>query len=206
MALPGSALEIVEEFETVEGRDSWFTPWGGPPDVRSLTRVGETVFVNVHVGGIVRGDGDKQWEPTLDISTDVHEVKAAGDTLLAACAIGFAQSDDLGNTWTFDDEGLHATYARAVAANSSFVFMSVAHGPRGGDATIYRKLRDGSQNFERCDLPSFRHNIDTGRLDANDAVIAFGTGDGDVYASGDGGLAWERVATDLPPITYLFIE
>ena len=198
--LRGSDLVSDEAFESVEGREEWFTPWGGPPDVRSMTRLDSVMFVNVHVGGIVRSVGESKWEPTVEIGTDVHEVKAAGDAVIAACAVGFASSTALGTTWEFDDVGLHATYARAVAASSEWFFMSVAHGPRGGDAAIYRKARHGSTGFARCDLPSFSDNIDTGCLEATDDLVAFGTRDGDVFTSFDQGMTWQRAASGLPSI------
>lgn len=196
----GDALRMVEAFEEVSGRDDWFTPWGGPPDVRSLAQGAGAVLVNVHVGGIVKGGGESGWRPTLDISADVHEVRALGDTLVAACAVGLAESHDGGGSWSFDERKLHATYARAVAGTSDALYMSVALGPRGGDAGIYTKERAPGAIFRRCDLPSFSDNIDTGCLVATDDLVAFGTRDGAVYASRDRGTTWEAIALDLPEI------
>lgn len=200
----GRALDRIDAFENVEGRDRWFTPWGGPPDVRSLAAspAGE-VYVNVHVGGIVKGDGDQTWEPTIDISVDVHEIRFSGELLVAACAIGLAESGDGGYAWNYDDEGLHARYARAIAVGDDFVFMTVAHGPSGGDAALYRQPCDGSTGFERCDLPSFPDNIDTGSLDALGADVAFGTRDGEVFHSSDHGATWTKLADTLPSVTHL---
>lgn len=197
------ALAQVDDFETVEGRTDWFTPWGGPPDIRSIAidAAGE-LFVNVHVGGIVKGSGDK-WEPTVDISADVHEVRIAGDRIVAACAVGLVESGDGGYAWSFDDEGLHATYARAIAAGGDVLFMSVSRGPRGGDAAIYRQPLDGTSPFERCDLPAFTDNIDTGCLDALGDDVAFGTRDGEVFHSSDHGITWSRVSDTLPSVTHL---
>ncbi|MGH2729557.1 MAG: hypothetical protein ACRDJI_03000 [Actinomycetota bacterium] len=49
------AVELVESFEVAEGRNDWYTPWGGPPDVRSIAADDSgAIFVNVHVGGILR--------------------------------------------------------------------------------------------------------------------------------------------------------
>jgi hypothetical protein len=201
----GDRLETVESFERVRGREEWFTPWGGPPDVRSLAQAGADVFVNVHVGGIVRGEGTSAWRPTVDISTDVHEVITSRNTVMAACAVGFAQSDDRGETWSFDDRDLHATYARAIAATSDAIYMSVSRGPRGGDAAVYKKDRTRGASFERCDLPDLTHNIDTGCLAATDDLVAFGTRDGEVLASGDAGANWDVVASGLAEVRHLTI-
>src|SRR5438445_55393 len=34
--LIGTGLASIPSFETVEGRDAWYTPWGDPADVRSI--------------------------------------------------------------------------------------------------------------------------------------------------------------------------
>ena len=206
LRLSNHGLEEVSGFEEVEGRDGWFTPWGGPPDVRSLAAGPDgELYVNVHVGGIVKGAGEK-WEPTLDIGADVHEVRTSGNLIVAACAVGLAESGDGGFAWNYDDEGLHATYARAIAVGDDYLFMSASHGPRGGDAAIYRQPCDGDRAFERCELPSFEDNIDTGCLDALGEVAAFGTRAGEVYASTDHGDSWSVVAEDLPPVQHVVIE
>ena len=204
LAFRDDRLEHVVAFENVAGRDEWFTPWGGEPDVRSIAADG-SVYVNVHVGGIVKGDGDSTWEPTLDISTDVHEVRIAGDLLVAASARGLAESGDGGYAWSIDGEGLHSTYARAIAVGGDHLFISVSHGPRGGDGAIYRQPCDGDRAFERCDLPSFRHNIDTGCLDAVDDLVAFGTLEGDIFTSEDQGSTWQHTSSMLPAIRHLVI-
>ncbi|HEY7874725.1 MAG TPA: hypothetical protein VIG64_06345, partial [Actinomycetota bacterium] len=203
--LHGEGLETVASFEDVAGREDWFTPWGGPPDVRSMAQAGEDVFVNVHVGGIVRGDGRSGWQPTLDIGNDVHEVIAVDGRLMAACAVGFAESEDRGKTWTFDDDGLHATYARAVAASAYAIYMSVAQGPRGGDAAVYRKERVAGATFERCDLPSFPHNIDTGCLAATEDLVAFGTREGDLFALRGRDAIWETIGSGYAEIRHVAI-
>ena len=208
----GGSLDAVDAFAEVEGHEDWFTPWGGPPAVRSLAATNDGVlFANVHVGGIVRSDGSGAWRPTLDISTDVHEVKVDHhrDLVVAACAIGFAESGDRGFAWSFDDEGLHATYARAIALCDDYVLMSVSRGPRGGDAAIYRQPIDGSETFLRCEagLPeSFDDNIDTGCLDARGREAVFGTGDGELFHSLDEGESWEKIADNLPPIRHVVLR
>lgn len=42
----------VTSFDDAPTRSAWHTPWGGPPDVRSMAVAADgTVYVNVHVGG-----------------------------------------------------------------------------------------------------------------------------------------------------------
>ncbi|MDQ3985708.1 MAG: glycoside hydrolase [Actinomycetota bacterium] len=206
----GNAI-VVDEFETMAGRDDWFTPWGGPPDVRSLASdsVG-VVYANVHVGGIARSkDGGRTWAPTIDIYSDVHEVTAADGAVLAACARGLAVSRDEGETWKFHAENLHATYARAVGRAGNSILMTACVGPHGGRAAVYRRDLDGHGAFEKCEqgLPEwFGDNIDTGCLATLGRKTAFGTSDGEVYVSVDAGGSWRRAASGLPPIRWLALD
>jgi hypothetical protein len=208
--LTDGALEPVEAFDAAEGRDSWYTPWGGPPDVRSISEWGEDVYVNVHVGGILHtGDNGATWSPTVDIDADVHQVATADGLVLAAGARGLLTSTDKGATWSLRTDGLDAGYSRAVVVCGDRVLLSASEGPRGGRAGVYRgDLASGA--FERCrtGLPEwFDENIDTYCLDAlNDgSYAAFGTADGRVYGSDDGGLRWLELITGLPSVQHLLL-
>jgi hypothetical protein len=198
----------VDAFESAPGRDEWFTPWGGPPDVRSLAEDGRgTLYCNVHVGGILRSDdGGATWTPTIDIRSDVHEVITAGGDVMAATALGLATSTDKGVSWEFDDRSLHATYARAIAVAGDTVLMSVSSGPRGDASTIYRRPLDAPGGFVRCggELPEwFSDNIDTGCLAALGENVAFGTEDGRLFLSDDSGRTFTRIAENLTPVRWV---
>lgn len=208
--LAAGRLDRVQSFEAVEGRHAWYTPWGDPADVRSIAadRASvEAVYVNVHVGGVVRSRAaDRSWRPTLDIETDVHQVlahPARPGTVLVAAAEGFGVSRDGGDSWEFVTAGMHAHYLRAVAVSEETVLVSASTGHHGRRSAIYRKPLDGDAAFERCrrGLPEwFSDNIDTGCLAAAGPVVAFGTEDGRVFRSPDGGATWELVAKGLPAV------
>jgi hypothetical protein len=208
--LTGSSLEPVVSFDAAEGRDTWYTPWGGPPDTRSISEWGDDVYVNVHVGGILHtSDRGATWNPTIDIDADVHQVATAEGLVLAAGARGLSTSTDKGATWSLRTDGLEAPYSRAVVVCGDRVLVSASDGPRGRRAGVYRAdLVSGG--FERCraGLPEwFDDNIDTYCLDAlNDGSYAvFGTGDGRIYGSDDGGLTWLELITGLPPVQHLLL-
>ena len=129
-------LVPVDSFETVDGRETWHTPWGDPADVRSIAvDLDGAIYVNVHVGGVVRSrDAGRSWTPTVDIAADVHQVIAhptRAGTVLAAAAQGFGVSRDGGDSWRFITEGMDAFYARAVAVAGETVLVSTSTGPRG---------------------------------------------------------------------------
>ena len=172
--------DLIEDqgFAEASGRADWYTPWGGPPDVRSMAVDGaNTLFVNVHVGGIVRCD-DTGPSPTLDIHADVHQVIADPSVegrVLAACARGLGQSTD-GRVFTYRDDGLHAPYCRAVTLTGDTVLISTSTGPRSTQARLYRSdLTSGP--FEHCGngLPDwFDDNLDTHCLTVHDGSVYAG--------------------------------
>jgi photosystem II stability/assembly factor-like uncharacterized protein len=205
-------LVPVESFETVDGRETWHTPWGDPADVRSIAvDVDGAIYVNVHVGGVVRSrDAGRSWTPTVDIAADVHQVIAHPTRtriVLAAAAQGFGVSRDGGDSWRFITDGMDASYARAIAVAGDTVLVSTSTGPRGHRAALYRTLLDGDEMFVRCSdgLPWFESNIDTGCLAAQGSLVVFGTDDGRLFRSLDGGAHWGLLSEGLPRITAVSI-
>jgi len=204
-------LETVMSFESVEGRDGWYTPWGGPPDVRSIANWDENVYVNVHVGGIPHtADGGETWNPTIDVDADVHQVTTSERLVIAACAGGVAVSSDRGATWTYRTDGLDTGYSRGVAVCGDVLLASASRGPRGGGAAVYRGALDADGAFERCrdGLPeAFDGNIDTYRLDALrlGTVAAFGTEGGQVFVSHDAGATWSHLADGLGEVRRVLV-
>ena len=208
--LAGETLEPVVAFDHAEGRDTWYTPWGGPPDTRSIANWDDDIYVNVHVGGILHtDDGGETWTPTIDVDADVHQVTTAEGMVLAACAGGLASSADRGATWTHRTDGLEARYSRAVAVCGDAVLVSTSNGPRGGRAALYRGNLAGG-TFERCRtglLEWFDENIDTYCLDAlpDGSFAAFGTSDGRLYDSTDQGATWAERASGLQPVQRVLV-
>lgn len=201
----------INGFESVEGRSDWYTPWGGSPDVRSMA-VGQSgeLYVNVHVGGILRSDDQgRSWQPTIDFHADVHQVQTIPtrpNMVLAATAVGLAISQDRGKSWSFDRANLHAEYSRAIAVCDDTILMTTSMGPHGGKAAIYRRPLHEPGKFEKCKqgLPEwFTDNINTGTLATLKNTAVFGTCDGQIFLSEDAGLMWKQIAVDLAPILCL---
>jgi hypothetical protein len=208
----GGRATRIRGFDRVPSRAAWYTPWGGPPDVRSLARdAAGARYANVHVGGILRSEDGVRWAPTaIDIDADVHQVIAhpeAPGRLLAATAVGLAESADGGASWRFDDEGLHAAYCRAVAIAGDALLLSASRGPGGREAALYRRpLAGGRFERVRAGLPTwFAGNLDTGCLDAIGDLAALGTEDGRVFVSADAGRTWEERAAGLAPVCCLVL-
>lgn len=205
-----AAAAFVDGFDTAPGRERWYTPWGGPPDVRSITEDRAAVYVNVHVGGVLRSlDGGASWQPTIEISADVHRVVTGGGNVYAACARGLCISSDAGETWRTAAHGLHATYCRSVAVCGSTLLLSASDGPSAGRAAVYRST-DGAQTFERCrsGLPDwFDGNVDSLCLDAlpDGGLCAFASESGELFTSTDQGATWSRLAQGLGAVSCVLV-
>jgi len=208
LRLEDGRLTPITSFDRAEGRGAWHTPWGAPADVRSISAARDgAVYVNVHVGGVLRSrNSGASWQPLLDIEHDVHQVQAPADHLnivLVAAYDGFGISRDGGDTWTWQNDGLHAHYCRAVAVAGDTVILSASAGHHGGRAALYRRALEEQGEWERCaaGLPEwFSNNVDTGCVAARGNIVAIGTEDGCVFLSADAGRRWECVAKGLAPV------
>lgn len=200
--LEDGSLVDYDAFAAAPGRDKWHTPWGGPPDVRSMSEAADgTVYINVHVGGILRFD-NAGFTPTVDIDSDVHQVTAHPDTpdvIAAATAYGLAVTTN-GHDFEFRTDGLTHRYSRAVAIDGDTVLVSSSRGPRGGDARLHRgNLAGGS--LEACGgLPPLGGNIDTHCVAVRPGLWLVGHGSS-VWASPDRGETWEVALDGIPTIT-----
>jgi photosystem II stability/assembly factor-like uncharacterized protein len=212
----GSVLDPIDGFDNIAGRDAWFAGSAivngqrlGPPlGIRSVAAnsSGSILFANVHVGGIPRSmDGGRTWQPTIDINSDVHEVRAHQsdpDIVVAASAIGLCISHDAGETWTIERDGLHAPYCSAVAFSGDDILVSASTDHFATQGRIYRRpvRPDGNTVAVENGLPTWINGIaDTGCIATNGSTIAVVDGAGNLYASDDCGQDWSCRSTRLPP-------
>ncbi len=214
--MPGSrVLEPVDGFDRVPGRDTWFAGSAivngqrlGPPlGIRSLAANsnGSVLFANVHVGGVPRSiDGGTTWHPTVDINSDVHEVRAHPsdpDLVVAASAIGLWISRDSGATWAVEHEGLQASHCYAVAFSGDDLLVSASTDFFVPDGRIYRRSVKPGGIFSAVgggvDV-SMQGFVDTGCIATHGPSLAVADRAGNVYGSDDFGRSWSRRSTGLP--------
>ncbi len=211
----GGALDPIHGFDRVAGRDDWFAGSAivngqrlGPPlGIRSVAANsnGSILFANVHVGGIPRSmDGGRTWQPTIDINSDVHEVRAHPadpDIVAAASAIGFCISRDAGATWTIERDGLHASHCSAVAFSDDDILVSASTDPFAAHGRIYRRPigPDGEIAAVEDGLPTWTNGkVDTGCIASNGSTIVVVDSAGTLYMSTEFGRAWSRSGSELP--------
>ena len=211
----GGVLDPIDGFDSVAGRDTWFAGSAivngqrlGPPlGIRSVAANsnGSILFANVHVGGIPRSmDGGRTWQPTLDINSDVHEVRAHPanpDIVVAAAAVGFCVSRDSGATWIIEREGLHASYCSAVAFSGDDILVSASTDHFAAQGRVYRRpvKPDGFLVAVEGGMPEWTEGIvDTGCIAANGSSLAVADRAGNLYGSDDFGRAWSYRFAGLP--------
>ena len=211
---PDCVLEPIDGFDNIAGRDAWFAGSAivngqrlGPPlGIRSVAAnsSGSILFANVHVGGIPRSmDGGRTWQPTIDINSDVHEVRAHQidpDIVVAASAIGLCISHDAGATWTIERDGLHAPYCSAVAFSGDDILVSASTDHFATQGRIYRRpvRPDGDTVAVENGLPTWINGIaDTGCIATNASTIVVVDRSGTLYLSTEFG-PWSRSSSELP--------
>jgi hypothetical protein len=216
------ALEPLRGFDEVAGRDTWYAGSAiingqrvGPPlGIRSIaaTPDGAVLLANVHVGGIPRStDGGATWQPTIDVDSDVHEVRAHPNrpgVVMAAAAIGLCTSRDGGLTWDVEREGLHASYCSAVAFAGDDVLVSASLDHFAAQGAIYRRRIDGRGPLVAIagGLPRWIDGIaDTGCIATHGSAVAIADRSGNLYLSGDTGRSWSSQTYGFPPASSVLI-
>ncbi|MGH9171807.1 MAG: hypothetical protein ACRD0Z_13205 [Acidimicrobiales bacterium] len=205
----GDAPRALDSFDVVQGRDEWENPAGPTPDLRSLASdAGGRLYVNVHVGGLWLSDDEGDtWSASIEPVADVHEVTTSDGTVAVAAAGGFGWSTDRGASWNWTEEGLHASYCRAVALDGEVAYVTASTGPSTNQAAVYRCAHLGEPFVKLAGgLPEwFTTNVDTSTLAAKDGVVAIGTRDGNVWRSLDGGTTFDKIAFELGPVTTVLL-
>lgn len=216
LRLSGSGmLDPIGGFDNTAGRDTWFAGSAivsgqrvGPPlGIRSVAANsdGSILFANVHVGGIPRSvDGGTSWQPTLDVQSDVHEVRAHPSNpriVAAASAIGLCISHDGGATWIIERDGLQATHCSAVAFSGDDILVSASTSPFAAEGKVYRRALSPDGRIlplEHGPPASLNGIVDTGCIATNGSSVVFADRSGNLYVSGDCGRDWSRSGAELP--------
>ncbi len=209
----GAEPQRLEGFESLADRANWFTPWGGPPAVRSLARGPEAwIFADVHVGGVHHSrDGGESWASGLEgLEYDVHQVAscpAEPDRVYANTAKGVYISFDRGLSWHGRADDLGHRYGRAVAVHpldGDCLLASVSDGPHGENVhgQLFRS-DDAGQTWQPVEgdfPPSTLANIDTYHVAFTADGVAWACVDQELFIGSEKGRLWEPVWAAPEPI------
>jgi hypothetical protein len=208
LRLEAGGLARVAGFDRAPGRETWQQPVARPATTWTLASGGARLYVNVHVGGILRSDdGGASFTPTIEIDDDVHEVSVAADgrVLAATGERGLGVSRDHGATWAHHADGLHAPYLSCAVPTDDGALVVASSGYACEDDAVYRF--DGSA-FERCTkgLPGrFGGFLGARQLAAKGSTAAVADADGRLYVSEDAGRSWGAAADGLAEVRAIVI-
>ena len=211
--------QLLADLSRLEVAKTWYTPWGGPPAVRSMAASDEGLYLDIHVGGILRSfDGGETWKSVSDgLHLDVHQVATSDrqqHAVYAATAGGFYLSEDQGKSWEARNTGLPNRYTRGIAIHPDepkTVLISGSPTSPGGWRTNGKRFA----LFRTVDQGAHWEKVTRGLPEASDAEIdthsiAFsptvpdialcGLRSGMLYASDDAGASWSVASDALPSI------
>ena len=197
----GGPAARLQAFDDLECQSTWYTPWGGPPAVRSFAHAHDTLYADIHVGSIMRSaDRGSSWEPvTAHLDDDVHQVvtcAAAPMRVFANTADAVFVSEDEGQTWEHRANELPARYGRAIAvhpADCDCLLASISDGPHSDvNGQLYRS-GDAGRNWIHvtAGFPSeLSDNLDTFQLGFSATGRAWAAVEERLYVSEDRGMEW----------------
>jgi photosystem II stability/assembly factor-like uncharacterized protein len=171
------------------------------------------VFVAIEAGALVRTfDGGQTWLDRVDGGPiDTHTAathELAPGRVYSAAGDGYFESDNAGESWSRQVDGLQHRYLVGVAvdpADPNTVIVSaasgpfVAYNPRRAEAYIYRKL--GQRRFElaMAGLPAGQGTI-ASRLATNpdEPGVIYAANNHGLFRSPDAGQSWKMVEIPWP--------
>jgi len=200
----------MDSFDQLECRKDWFTPWGGPPAVRSMALAGKnTVYADIHVGSIMRSfDLGLTWEPAdSTLHHDVHQVNttpADPNRVYANTADAVWVSTGRGDSWQHCPFPHKVAYGRALAIHPKdpdCLLASASKGPHGDDVRgrLFRS-GDAGRRWDHVTngFPDYTEdNINTHRITFDANGTAWAADENKLYKSSDRGESW-KVAWEAP--------
>lgn len=210
----GGSWGEIQPFTAVDGSVEWTAPWGSPlvSAIAAHPKDRRTFYFGVEVGGAYRTrDSGKKWYDLGIPSPDVHALSVSPvkhDRIYATTGEGSFCSDDEGFNWRKMGPSNPRQYTMGLAAHpveADRVIISAAAGPppmwkkgAGAKCEIYLST-DAGRRF-RTVAKGMKGAVRRGALVVNPRVpseAAFGTTDGELHYSNDGGESFYRVATKL---------
>ena len=176
--------------------------------------VAKRVFVAIEAGALVRTlDGGLTWLDRvrggpIDTHTAATHTMAPG-RVYSAAGDGYFESDDAGESWSRQVEGLQHRYLVGVAVDPTdpdTVIVSaasgpwVAYSPRNADAYVYRKKARRSFALAMEGLPAARGTI-ANRFAAHpgEPGVMYAANNHGVFRTADAGLTWQALEISWPP-------
>lgn len=173
----------------------------------------DDLHVAVEAGALVRScRAGSQWiDRVPSAPMDTHRLLAdplEPRRLFSAAGDGFFQSEDDGETWRRQDEGLEETYCWSLAISSGLPRVQVLSAAKGAHAahykgssnsSVYRREGDSPWQKIRDGLPdAHRHRATVIVGSVNEPGVFYLSTEGLLLRSYDAGKTWKGLPVDWP--------
>ncbi|MGH2733421.1 MAG: WD40/YVTN/BNR-like repeat-containing protein [Actinomycetota bacterium] len=197
--------------------ESWSSP-SGPPSVAAIVahhKDGNTIYFGVEVGGVYRSrDGGKKWFNLAIPGEDVHSMQICParperiyvTTGRSERGMGAFCSDDEGFNWRQMGTSNRRQYTMGLAAHPTEPDRVIISAAPGAAATWRGRARcdvylstDAGRRF-RTVVADLKGGVRRKALVINPRVpseVVFGTSNGELWYSNDGGESFDQVAEGL---------
>ncbi len=217
----GTSWRELEALASVPSAAHWsFPPPPHQGHVLDIGVLGNSLFVGIEVGALLRSDDAGRSFVELPVNPEVSEVDIhrvalhakRPDRIVAATGWGMIQSDDAGKTWRKGSPLPGIDYPIPLVVHPDDPDLMFVAGGEGWPPNWYRigrsrakiaRSRDGGRSWQRLlgGLPDGQRPTYGGMAleawDGGYALYAADT-DGQVYESDDGGDTWSVVAEAAP--------
>lgn len=215
----GQTWEKIDGFNKLKSSSTWsFPPRPWTHHVRWIEpdkNKNGYIFAAIEAGALIQSlDGGKTWIDRVEYSPyDTHVLrthKKAPGRLYSAAGDGYFESEDYGNSWKKDDNGLDFhTYLFGLALNSNDpqnMIVSAAsnawksHYIQDLESFLYRRLSDEKQwNLITNGIPNPKGTvISIVESNPNIGDEFYCLNNKGIYCSKDSGISWERLEIPWP--------
>jgi photosystem II stability/assembly factor-like uncharacterized protein len=215
----------MPSLRTVPSVPKWNFP--APPHIGHVKHItfdpknSRTIYASIEVGGLLRStDAGEHWEEFPSLYEDVHRlmIHPSNSTFLyGVTGRGLYVSPDAGNGWEQwtkreDEIGGYPDGFVFRPSDPKLILMTAAHDAPGTWRTTHfagariSRSKDGGRSWEilRNGLPDrLQASIEAFCLEeAGDSTSIFAaTTAGDIFCSNDLGDSWQKIISNLPPIS-----
>jgi photosystem II stability/assembly factor-like uncharacterized protein len=215
----------MPSLRTVPSVTKWNFP--APPHIGHVKHINfdpenpTTIYASIEVGGLLRStDAGEHWEEFPSLYEDVHRLMihpSEPNFLYGVTGRGLYVSPDGGNGWEQwtrreDEIGGYPDGFVFRPSDPKLILMTAAHDAPGTWRTTHfagariSRSKDGGRSWEilRNGLPDrLQASIEAFCLEeADDSTSIFAaTTAGDIFCSNDLGDSWQKIISNLPPIS-----